>query len=95
MTKEEIPHKTDGGTFQRESSTYPIHNMIEEIVADKNISDSFDYVISHLESAQQREHFRPKKAAYCSRLKYLLRTGKFCIGEKDIRELQVNDGQSG
>lgn len=92
MTIEEIPYMTAECTPQPESATLPIHNMIDEIVDDKNISDSFDYVIDHLESAQQREHIRPKKAVYCSRLKYLLQTGKFCIRENDFRELHVKDG---
>lgn len=44
---------------------YPIPDMMGEIADMRNIEDSFDYVVSHLECADQREHIRPHKAAYC------------------------------
>lgn len=71
---------------------FPICNLIDEIAADANISESFDYVVSHLESAQQREHIRPKKAAYCRELKRLLSTGQFRLTSNDFRTIEVKDG---
>lgn len=73
-------------------SVFPICNLIDEIADDTNISDSFDYVVSHLESAEQREHIRPKKAAYCRDLKRLLSTGQFRLTQNDFRTIEVKDG---
>lgn len=71
---------------------FPIRNLIDEIVDDTNISDSFDYVVNHLECAEQREHIKPRKADYCKRLKELLRTGSFRITQADFRTIEVTDG---
>lgn len=71
---------------------FPIRNLIDEIVDDTNLSDSFDYVVGHLESAEQRERIRPKKKLYCRKLKELLRTGSFRITQADFRTLKVTDG---
>ncbi len=94
MTRtEEIPYMTAevysplyGG------KRFPIPDMMGEIADMRNIEDSFDYVVSHLECADQREHIRPHKAAYCKRLKKLLSSGQFRVTEKDIRTLEVTDG---
>lgn len=40
---------------------YPITNLIAEIVDMRNLYDSIDYVIDHLECRPQRERFRPSK----------------------------------
>ena len=40
---------------------FPIDNILDEIVSDANLSDGFDYVISHLETAQQREKYYSKQ----------------------------------
>lgn len=40
---------------------YPLDNLIEEIVSDRNMYDSYDYVISHLDTAQQRAKYAPDK----------------------------------
>jgi len=85
MTDEQLPDMPVGSAF-------PICNLIDEIADDRNISESFDYVVSHLESAEQREHIRPKKAAYCRELKRLLSTGQFRITDNDFRTLNVKDG---
>lgn len=71
---------------------FPICNLIDEIASDTNISDSFDYVVSHLESAEQREHMRPKKDAYCKALKEQFLTGSFRITKDDFRTIEVTEG---
>ena len=70
----------------------PVRDLISEIATDANISESFDYVVGHLESAEQREHIRPKKAKYCKLLKKLLISGDFRITDKDFRTITVTDG---
>lgn len=41
--------------------TYPLYNLIGEIVSPQNMLDSYDYVIDHLDCKEQRERFRPDK----------------------------------
>ena len=72
--------------------TFPISNLIDEIADDRNIYDSFDYVVGHLENAEQREHLKPKRSEYCKRLKELLSSGTFRITKNDFRTLEVTDG---
>ena len=72
--------------------TFPISNLIDEIADDRNIYDSFDYVVGHLENAEQREHLKPKRNEYCKRLKELLSSGTFRITKNDFRTLEVTDG---
>lgn len=83
---------TDVANSATANATFPISNIIDEIADPVNISNSFDYVIDHLESAGQREHMRPKKAEYCQRLHEQLKTGDFVITPEDIREMDVVDG---
>lgn len=91
--QEEIPYIISEKDCPRKKAIkFPIANLMDEIASDKNIESSFDYVVSHLENADQREHIRPKKAAYCKRLKQLLSSGQFRITPEDIRELTVTDG---
>ncbi len=71
---------------------FPVDNLIQEIAAPLNISESFDYVVGHLECADQREHMRPKKASYCKTLSRILPTGEFRILPEDFRTLVVTDG---
>lgn len=94
MTRiEEIPYMTaEVYSPQYGGKRYPIPDMMGEIADMRNIEDSFDYVVSHLECADQREHIRPHKAAYCKRLKKLLSSGQFRVTKKDIRTLEVTDG---
>lgn len=70
----------------------PVSNLIDEIADPLNIADSFDYVVSHLECAEQREHIRPKKEQYCKALEKLLRSGEFRITKNDFRQMEVTDG---
>lgn len=71
---------------------FPIPDLMSEIATMQNIEEAFDYVVGHLECAEQRDNIRPKKAAYCKRLYKLLKSGQFRITEADFRELVVKDG---
>lgn len=74
MNVEEIPYMTDAVLGTPVKDVFPIANLIDEIADPVNISDSFDYVVSHLENADQRKHMWPKKASYCKRLEKSLKT---------------------
>lgn len=41
--------------------TYPLDNLIPEIISDENMESGYDYVISHLESKEQRAKYAPDK----------------------------------
>lgn len=92
MKENEIPYMTDVAVGETANATFPIRNLIDEIADEVNISESFKYVIDHLECAEQRENMRPKKAEYCKRLLEQLKTGDFVITPDDIREMEVEDG---
>ena len=92
MNMDEIPYMTDAALDTPVKDVFPIANLIDEIADPVNISDSFDYVISHLENANQRKHMWPKKAEYCKRLEKELKAGTFRITPDDIREITVKDG---
>lgn len=74
------------------NSTLPVANLIAEICDERNIYDSFDYVIDHLECKEQRDHLRPKRTAYCKSLIKQLSSGEFRINPTDFRTLIVNEG---
>lgn len=92
MKENDIPYMTDVADGTPAKTTFPICNLIDEIADAVNISESFDYVINHLECAEQRENMRPKKPYYCKALQKQLRTGDFVITPDDIREMEVEDG---
>lgn len=69
---------------------FPLHNLIDEIVAARNMSEGFDYVIGHLEEEEQRERFRPKKKVWNEILTKQIKEGKFRV--KEFRTLEVKDG---
>ncbi len=80
---------------------FPIDNLMNEIISDDNLSEGFNYVISHLETAQQREKYYSKqnpakgerdKRQLLSRLKKELQEGTFRILPENIREMIVDDG---
>lgn len=80
---------------------FPISNLMEEITSDENLSEGFDYVVSHLETKEQREKYyskeNPSKGAHdkktlLARLKKELQEGTFRIGPENIREMVVDDG---
>lgn len=92
MNVEEIPYMTDAALGTPVKDVFPIANLIDEIANPVNISESFDYVVSHLENADQRKHMWPKKASYCKRLEKELKDGTFRITPDDVREITVKDG---
>ena len=71
---------------------FPLDNLIPEIIDRVNMDTSFDYVVSHLENAGQRDNMRPKKKAYVERLIREIGNGTFRIGPEDFRTLEVTDG---
>lgn len=91
--KEEIPYMTGSEGKETPSlPSYPLCNLISEIVDRANMESSFDYVVSHLENAGQRDHMRPKKQIYVERLIQEIGSGTFHIGPDDYRTLEVTDG---
>lgn len=72
--------------------SYPLDNLIPEIVCEENMSDSFDYVIGHLEYEEQRKKYRPLRSSYVARLTAEIESGSFRIYKEDVRELHVKDG---
>ncbi len=96
-----IPQECSNLPAALKSAGFPINNILDEITSDKNLSEGFDYVISHLETAQQREKYYSKrdpakgerdKRQLLSRLKKELQEGTFRIRQENIREMVVNDG---
>ena len=85
-----LPFMTAEPLTSPAADVFPIANMIDEIADMRNIEDSFDYVISHLENADQREHLRPKKDTYCKRLRNQLKNGTFRIYPEDVRTIEVD-----
>lgn len=71
---------------------FPLTNLIPEIASKENLESAFDYVVSHLDVAEQRDHIRPHKTHYVNKLASLISTGTFRITPKDFRTLEVTDG---
>lgn len=71
---------------------YPLDNLIPEIVADDNLYDSFDYVISHLDYEDQRVKYRPHREKYVKILREEIGSGTFRVHRGDVRDLHVKDG---
>lgn len=69
---------------------FPLANIIGEISCKENVEEAFDYVVGHLECAEQREKYQPQKKEMCSRLQKELASGIFRI--KEFREMEVRDG---
>lgn len=69
---------------------FPLAAISGEIASAANVEAAFDYVVGHLESADQREKYRPQKAEICARLEEELAEGTFRI--RDFREMEVRDG---
>lgn len=75
-----------------EGITYPLNNLIEEIISDENMSSSFDYVISHLEHEEQRKRYKTKKERYIRQAKKLIGNGTYRIRREAVKEIEVDDG---
>lgn len=71
---------------------FPLDNLIHSIIDPNNLSESFDYLISHLENKHQREHFWPKKSEFLTILEKQLSDGSFRVYREDLREMKVTDG---
>lgn len=72
--------------------SYPVDNLIPEIVCEENMFGSFDYVIGHLEYEEQRKKYRPLRESYVEKLTAEIRGGIFRIYREDVREIHVKDG---
>lgn len=96
-----IPQECSNLPAALKRAGFPIGNILDEIISDENLSEGFDYVVSHLETAEQREKYYSKldpakgendKRSLLARLKKELKDGTFRIMSKDIREMVVTDG---
>lgn len=72
--------------------SYPLDNLIPEIVSEGNMYGSFDYVIGHLDYEEQREKYRPLRASYVEKLTAEIGSGIFRIYREDVRDIHVKDG---
>ena len=72
--------------------SYPLDNLVPEIVCEENMYDSFDYVIGHLDYEEQRAKYRPLRASYVKRLTAEIGSGIFRIYREDVRNIHVKDG---
>lgn len=86
----------DDGSFDEfailPEQMYPVDNLISEIIDEKNLSDSFDYVISHLEHKQQREKYWPKKDRYIRSFRRRVADVSYRLRREAVREITVHDG---
>lgn len=76
--------------MEENETVFPLANIIGEIASKENVEEAFDYVVGHLECAEQREKYRPQKKEMCARLQKELASGTFRI--KEFREMEVRDG---
>lgn len=88
----EIPYMTSDISCEEIPWQFPLHNLTSEIVERSNMESSFDYVVSHLENANQREHIRPKREKYITNLTAEISAGTFRITTNDFRTMKVTDG---
>ena len=72
--------------------SYPLDNLIEQIVCEDNMYGSFDYVVGHLDYEDQRKKYRPHRASYVKRLTKEIGSGSFRVNREDVRDLHVKDG---
>lgn len=84
----EIPAKADSMS----EVSFPLDNLLAEIIDDNNLNESFDDLVGNLENKHQREHHRKKKAETLIRLKKELADGTFYLDHSELRELYVKDG---
>lgn len=96
-----IPQECSNLPAALKRAGFPVSNILNEITSDDNLSEGFDYVVSHLETAQQREKYYSKldpakgerdKRQLLARLKRELQEGTFRILPENIREMIVDDG---
>ena len=85
-------HSTNEFGSALTGTTFPLDNLIPEIVSEENMGESFDYVISHLEHPRQREMYRPKRLTIIESLRREIGAGSFRIVRSDVRDLHVTEG---
>ena len=85
-------HSTNEFGSALTGTTFPLDNLIPEIVSEENMGESFDYVISHLEHPRQREMYRPKRLPIIESLRREISAGSFRIVRSDVRDLHVTEG---
>lgn len=74
------------------SVTFPLDNLIEEIVSEENMGESFDYVVRHLEYPRQRMMYKPWRENIIHQLIEEISSGSFRIKREDVRDVHVTDG---
>ncbi len=72
--------------------SFPLANLIPEIVCEENMYDSFDYVVGHLEYEAQREEYKPLRESYVVQLTAEIMSGVFRIYRSDVRDIHVKEG---
>ena len=71
---------------------YPKYNLIDKILSEDNLSDSFDYVVSHLDNKYQRKIYSQKKEKVIAVLRKEIADGTFRIMREDVRDMDVIEG---
>lgn len=77
---------------EKSPKPFPIVNIMDEVLDDKNLTESIDYLIKHLENPHQRKHHEKKKGYYKQLLKEQLPNGTFFLAKEELRELEVYEG---
>lgn len=84
----DLPAKTP----ERDTVSFPLYNLLPEIIDDKNLEESFDDLVGNLDNKYQREYHKSKKADTLKKLKKELSDGTFFLAREELRELYVKDG---
>lgn len=66
-------------------------DLITRIASEENLSESFDYVVGHMENARQREGLRRRKGRMLAKLRRALSDGSFRLGK--VRDMKVMEGR--
>ena len=74
------------------ADTFPLPDIMSEVLDDRNLTESIDYLIQHLENKHQREHHNKKKAQYKQWLTEQLTDGTFSLSKEELRELEIYEG---
>lgn len=69
---------------------FPINDLMHEIATKENVDEAFHYVVTHLESREQRNKYYPQREKFCKKLLKELEEGTFRITE--FNEMEVSDG---
>lgn len=85
-----IPEATFDFHENLRQAGFPIDGLVAEIVSPDNMSEAFDYVVSHLDTKEQRDKYWPQKERIVATLAEKIRTGVFRIDQ--FRQMVVTDG---